>query len=602
MSKSMMAATLRVTVALLAVAAAAVADDGHGGNGGGGGAPVLEGAVQSLPASGLIGIWTVSGNVIQVTSATRVVQSSGPVAVGSCVQLIGAGQTYYGTTSGFTLTEIDVLSAIGGCSTTPASQQIEVEFFGAVQSFPTSPSYLGDWSIAGRVVHAAVDARIDLQHTLAIGACAEVKGLLLSDASVQAERITIDDENGACAAGIANTPAARFIGLVSSLPQTGFVGTWIVSGRTVVVNTATEIESAQSAFVTGSCVAVAGITQADASILAAEIDAESSDQCNGATQAQGFTRLEGTVQKAPAGLGAGDWQIANRTVRVSSTTSIDSSHGQVTPGSCVEATGSLASDGTFLATSIESLSASGTCVPDGGVVSSASFTGGAVSPGQLISIFGLNIGTPDQQSGSIESDGRLSDNLANVRVFFDGNPAPLLMVTPAQINAIVPFEVSGKATTLMQVQNNDVWSNPVVLSVAPALPAVFTLTQTGKGQIAALNVNQKDGSVTVNGALNAAPRGSIVTLYATGAGMGDGGNEDGLIVGSQLSHPQQKVSVSIGGQDAEMFYAGSAPGLVSGVLQVNAKVPDNAPQGSAIPVILTVGDHSSQDGATLAVK
>jgi uncharacterized protein (TIGR03437 family) len=51
-----------------------------------------------------------------------------------------------------------------------------------------------------------------------------------------------------------------------------------------------------------------------------------------------------------------------------------------------------------------------------------------------------------------------------------------------------------------------------------------------------------------------------------------------------------------------MFYAGSAPGLVSGVLQVNAKVPDNAPQGSAIPVILTVGNHSSQDGATLAVK
>ena len=375
-----------------------------------------------------------------------------------------------------------------------------------------------------------------------------------------------------------------------------------MSGRTVVVNAATEIESAPSGFTTGSCVSVAGAAQADSSILASEIDAESSGDCSGVTQAAGFTRLEGTVQKAPAGLGAGDWQIANRTVRVTSTTSIDSSHGQIAPGSCVEATGSLASDGTFLATSIESLSASGTCVPEGGVVSSANFTGGAVSPGQLISIFGLNIGTPNQQSGSIRSDGHLDDKLANVRVFFDGKSAPLLMVTPAQINAIVPFEVSGESATLVQVQNNDVWSNPLLVPVAPASPAIFTLTQTGKGQVAALNVNQKDGSVTVNGVASAAPRGSIVTLYATGAGMGDGGNEDGLIIGTQLSHPQQKVRVSIGGQDAEVLYAGSAPGMVSGVLQVNVKVPPDAPQGNAVPVTLTVGDRDSRDGATLAVK
>jgi len=187
-------------------------------------------------------------------------------------------------------------------------------------------------------------------------------------------------------------------------------------------------------------------------------------------------------------------------------------------------------------------------------------------------------------------------------VFFDGKPAPLLLVTPGQINAIAPFEISGKTTTMVQVQNNDVWSNPVMLSVTPSSPAFFTLTQNGKGQVAALNVNQKDGSVSVNSSSNAAPRGSIVMLYATGAGTGDGGNDDGLITGNQLSHPLQKVRVSIGGLDAEILYAGSAPGLVAGVLQVNAKIPNNASTGNAVPVVLTVGDHSSQDATTLAVQ
>jgi uncharacterized protein (TIGR03437 family) len=604
MLKTIIVATLRVVIAIIAIGGSLSADDNHGGKGGG--SSVITGPVQSLPAGGLQGIWTISGNAIQVTSATQVVQSSGPVAIGSCVQVFGAGQTYYGTTSGFTATEIDVISAAGGCSTAPVNQQIEVEFFGAVQSFPASLTYIGDWNIAGRIVHATAAARLDISHTLAVGACAEVRGLLLSDASVEAERIQIDDDAGACAAGIVNVPAPRFLGTVSSLPSTGLLGTWIVSGRTVTAASTTEVQSGLGAITTGSCVSVAGTSQADSSILASEIDAEPAAECGGITQTQGLTEIEGTVQEAPAGLGAGKWQIANRTVRVSASTSIDSSHGQIAIGSCVEATGSVANDGALLATSIESLSASGTCVPVGGVVSAASFAGGAVSPGQLVSIFGLNIGTPDQHGASVKKDGHIDDDLANVSVFFDGRPAPLLLVTAGQINTVVPFEVSGKPTTTLQVQNNGVWSNPVVLNIAPALPAFFTLTQTGKGQVAALDVNEKDGSVTVNGASNpsgnAAARGSIVTFYATGGGMGDAVNDDGLITGSQLSHPQQKVRLSIGGADAEVLYAGSAPGLVAGVLQINARVPNNVAAGAAVPVVLTVGDHSSPDGTTLAVK
>jgi uncharacterized protein (TIGR03437 family) len=600
MSKALVVTAFLPVAGILAVGSLLLAEDNHGGKGGGGGTLALTGAVQALPASGLVGLWTIAGNTIQVTTATTVVQASGPVAIGSCVQVFGAAQTYYGSASGSTATEINVISATGGCATAPVNQQIETEFFGTVQNYPATPAYLGDWNIGGRTVHASAATRIDIGHGLAPGACAEVSGLLLSDASVQADRIKIDDDAGACAAGGINVPAPRFVGTVSTLPATGLVGTWIVSGRTISVTAATEIAAATGAITSGACVSVAGVTQSDASILASEIDLESAADCAGASQNQLFTKIEGPVQKAPAGLGAGDWQIANQAVRVTAATSIDSSHGAISIGSCVEAQGTLANGGALLATSVESLSASGTCVPEGGIVSAASFSGGAVSPGQLVSIFGLDLGTPDTHGPALKQDGHVDDNLANVRVFFDGKAAPLLLVTPGQINAVVPFEVSGKSATVVQVQNNDVWSNAVSVPVASASPAFFTLTQNGKGQVAALNVDQQ--SVSVNGAANPVARGSIVTLYATGAGLGDAVNDDGLVTGNQLSHPRGAVRVSIGGVDAQVLYAGSAPGLVAGVLQVNVKAPDGAPTGAAVPIVLAVGDHSSQDGATLAIK
>jgi trimeric autotransporter adhesin len=59
--------------------------------------------------------------------------------------------------------------------------------------------------------------------------------------------------------------------------------------------------------------------------------------------------------------------------------------------------------------------------------------------------------------------------------------------------------------------------------------------------------------------------------------------------------------VSIGGQPAEVRYAGSAPGLVAGVLQVNARIPDGVRSGAA-SVVLTVDRVQSRPGVTLAIQ
>ncbi|MBK5291093.1 MAG: hypothetical protein JJE04_05265 [Acidobacteriia bacterium] len=53
---------------------------------------------------------------------------------------------------------------------------------------------------------------------------------------------------------------------------------------------------------------------------------------------------------------------------------------------------------------------------------------------------------------------------------------------------------------------------------------------------------------------------------------------------------------------AELLYAGAAPGLVAGVLQVNVKVPAGIAPGQSVPVQFAVGGVSSRSGVTLAVR
>lgn len=66
-------------------------------------------------------------------------------------------------------------------------------------------------------------------------------------------------------------------GVVEAMPATGVVGTWQVSGRTVIVNEATEIDQEQGQLAVGSMVEVEGAEQADGSILASEIEFEDED-------------------------------------------------------------------------------------------------------------------------------------------------------------------------------------------------------------------------------------------------------------------------------------------------------------------------------------
>lgn len=81
--------------------------------------------------------------------------------------------------------------------------------------------------------------------------------------------------------------------------------------------------------------------------------------------------------------------------------------------------------------------------------------------------------------------------------------------------------------------------------------------------------------------------------------------QDGSILLSVLQPavvPVAPVSLTIGGQPAKIQYAGAAPYLVSGMLQINAVVPDGIGSG-LVPVVLTIGQNSNaQQNVTVAVQ
>jgi len=229
-----------------------------------------------------------------------------------------------------------------------------------------------------------------------------------------------------------------------------------------------------------------------------------------------------------------------------------------------------------------------------GVLSAGSLLPEPVAAGEVVTLIGSAIGpaAPLQPAGAPSTT-----VLGNTRVLLDGVAAPLLYAGPNQINIVIPYAVSGKATAQLQVAKDGQTIAAVPIGVAPAVPAIFTMDSSGAGPGAILNEDS-----TVNSPSNPAPRGSVTVVFATCAGQTDPAGADGQVAGNVLPKPVLPVSVQIGGLDAEILYAGAAPGIIAGVLQVNVRVPAGVRPGYSVPVVLTVGTASSAPGVTMAVR
>jgi uncharacterized protein (TIGR03437 family) len=231
-------------------------------------------------------------------------------------------------------------------------------------------------------------------------------------------------------------------------------------------------------------------------------------------------------------------------------------------------------------------------------VTNAGSYASAIAPGQMVVVWGTNMGPATLTTlSALDSNGMVSTSMAGVRILFDGVPAPLWYVSATQSAAAAPYFGAFNSTTHVQVEYQGVRSAPLAVPTSATAPGIFTINASGTGQGSILN--QDYG---INSANNPAARGSIVSIWATGEGVTDPPGVDGRPAVDVLPKPVATVTVDIGGQPAKVSYAGAAPGMMPGVLQVDAEIPASVQPGNSVPVHVTVGSVASQDGVTLAVN
>lgn len=235
-------------------------------------------------------------------------------------------------------------------------------------------------------------------------------------------------------------------------------------------------------------------------------------------------------------------------------------------------------------------------VSSGGVVSAASFAPfQPVAPGGFISIFGSGLSNGLTVSPTVPYSTRLGATSA----ILGSRELALQFAADGQINAVIPFDVPLNATQQLVVTNGDAVSQPQPVVIAAAQPAVFTQNLQGTGPAIAVAFTTDGRSFLVDAA-HPARAGDALVIYCAGLGAVDPPVPAGAPApSSPLSRTVNPVTATIGGVNAEVFFAGLAPGFPA-IYQVNAIVPAGV-RGPAVPLVLKVAGRESVP-VTIAIE
>lgn len=205
----------------------------------------------------------------------------------------------------------------------------------------------------------------------------------------------------------------------------------------------------------------------------------------------------------------------------------------------------------------------------------------SVAPGELVSISGQNLSTVSIGGGQIP----LSTSLGDVCVIANNTPVPLLSVSPGQINAQLPFSLTGSATLTVHTPGGI--SSNYAFTVASAAPSVFRNGTAGPET--GLATIMRDDDYQLVTPTNPIHPNDWVTIYLTGMGQTDPPVVEGQPAPlNPLAVASIQPSVTLGGLTLGVAYAGLAPGEV-GVYQINVLVPKGVPQGLSIPLVINQG-------------
>lgn len=228
------------------------------------------------------------------------------------------------------------------------------------------------------------------------------------------------------------------------------------------------------------------------------------------------------------------------------------------------------------------------------VTDSASIQVGPHAPLEWVTVFGKGLGPRTRLTAQLEA-GALPKTLGGTKVMIGGREAPLLAVAEDRVEAVVPQAVSFPFATISVVTAAGT-SEPLTTRMQPATPGLFTADGSGIGQGLILN---QDGSR--NSATNPAQPGSKITVFGTGFGLTNPAYGDGQIVPG-IAPLVVSPLVTIGEKGGTVTYAGAAPGLVNGMMQINVTLPMDVELGPTVPIVVRSLPFRSQSGVTVAIE
>lgn len=259
--------------------------------------------------------------------------------------------------------------------------------------------------------------------------------------------------------------------------------------------------------------------------------------------------------------------------------------------------------GGELNTSNNSASDATTITPPAATNPTGSFNAASYLPvvaaGSIATVLGEHLAT----GSAIATSDPLPATLAGSSFQVNGRSAPLFMVSPRQVNLQIPWEVSGQTQGMVTSTLNGIADFHQNVALSGFAPGIFTVSQTGTGQALIVIAGTADlaGPASTPGARPAA-RGDYLSIFATGLGAVSNQPETGASAKSDpLSVTTTLPVVTIGGVPALVTFSGLAPGF-TGLYQVNVQVPDDAPAGDQVQVLINIGNTLSAASVTIAVR
>jgi uncharacterized protein (TIGR03437 family) len=202
-----------------------------------------------------------------------------------------------------------------------------------------------------------------------------------------------------------------------------------------------------------------------------------------------------------------------------------------------------------------------------------------LAPGELFTIFGSNLAKASASLGGWSGQ-TLPVSLNGSAVHVGGRDAPLLYVSPGQINAQIPIDLAPGIYSVTAGNANGV-STALTVNVAATAPAIFFYP------VAAV---LKNADYSLVSSSNPAKAGDALVVYATGLGTTNPPVPPGQLVPDGVLANTATVTASIGGKPATVIYSIATSHSI-GLYQVAVTVP--AGVTGTVPLTLQQGGVAS---------